>query len=660
MSVTAAARTEKKPELVELARLALAELHADGLVIVDERTTPARLAAHEGSAADLLAGDLRGLPRPASGDDGCDVVIVDHGDLLVASAPVTFEQDGPVGVMHAAFTGDRPDDQQVRRLLRIFARHAGLLLAYTTLLRAADRDEARAARLTKLDELAFSGDVDALTDRVTELVAPTIGATASCITTWDEDRDILRALPHAFGATDRSLPASITGPASNPQSLASRVFITGRPYMTNVARADPGLHQAYVERFKLDRVLAVPLSYGARRIGVLILANKPTPFTFADVHLAHSVTPRIAMAVELARSFERLRIQQRLESIVADAAVAVATGRPVEDCLRPAFRSLCDATDSSVVGLIPLEGPSMLWHQSEVPEHLEDRLMDDARALAQRSVGAFPQSVGDPGWAALHAPVALYGKRIAALSVLRRTGEPFHSYEAAAVSRLANITALAWATERYQHQLAEIARLRERERIADELHDRVAQILFAAQLGLDSMLEADGDVVLDRQRIREIGGLLTKGDTAIRDVIDHLSADPDATVARRLRLEVEGVEEEFGVAIHVEIDDEQAVNAARRAVADCLVRVAREGSVNAAKHAGPCRITLKAGTDSNGRLRLTVLDDGLGGTPPQRCDESHGLRNLRRAVRDAGGTLRLTQGGSTFGTRLTAVFPLEA
>ena len=54
--------------------------------------------------------------------------------------------------------------------------------------------------------------------------------------------------------------------------------------------------------------------------------------------------------------------------------------------------------------------------------------------------------------------------------------------------RFAKLTALAWATERYQQQRAELARTEERARIADDLHDDVAQMLFAAQMSLDSVL----------------------------------------------------------------------------------------------------------------------------------------------------------------------------
>lgn len=485
------------------------------------------------------------------------------------------------------------------------------------------------------------------------------GATAACITVWDEDRDILRALPGAFGSSNRDLPASITGPVSNPGSSAARTFTTGRSHLSNSASGDPDVLQGYVALFKIDRMLCVPLTSGTRPIGVLILANKPTDFTQEDVTAVEAAAPRIATAVELARLFARMRMQSRLEAILADAAVTIASGRSVGDALLPAFQSLTAVMEATVMALFARDGRSpLIWRRGPRDELLERRFVMDASLLTQRSAGAFPQAAGDPGWAALHAPVELYGEHTATLSILRRNGEPFGSDEAKALSRLANITALAWATERYQHQLAELARARERDRIGEELHDRVAQILFAAQLGLDSILEGGEGPADLRHRIAEVRALLTKGDSAIRDVIERLESKPGEGLSRRLRLAVEAVEEEFGVAVHVDIPDEAAVNRAAKDVADCLVKVAREATTNAAKHAGPCRIFLRLDMKGADRIVIQVVDDGLGVLEGARTSGGRGMRSLRRAAKDAGGTLRVSRNHQGFGTCVSASLPM--
>jgi len=521
-------------------------------------------------------------------------------------------------------------------------------------------------RLPDLDEVLSVNDlpllpdaVKAITGRVQQMMQPLTGATNAGITVWDEERRILTALPGAFGASDEVVAASMTGPITNPRSATSRVLTTGQPFMTNCASGDPGILQPYVEIFDIHRILSVPLSNGSRRIGVLHLVNKPTDFTADDIAATERVTPRIAIAVELAVSIARLSAQQRLEGVLTSVAVAVASGEGVEDGLLPAFHQLAEVTSASLVALIPPDAPPLICRRGASDSELERRVIADGRTFGSRSHGAFPRAVGDPGWAALHVPVELHGRRTATLAVLRRNGEPFTAAEEDVMARLAALVGLAWASEQYQRQLAEIARLQERERIADELHDRVAQILFTAQLGLDTMLERPDTAPEDRQRLLEVRQLLVSGDIAIRDVIHDLARVPGSHLGRRLRLEVQAVEDEFAVVVHTEIPDDDVLAPIPRTVADALVKVAREGTVNAAKHAGPCRIALTVRVDAT-HVSLSVLDDGLGRSEEADRDAArrHGFAALRGAVEDAGGMIRAEGSDGGFGTRLVGRFVL--
>jgi signal transduction histidine kinase len=648
-----------EPEIAAIARLALAEFSADGLLVLDERPQPTRVVAGEGPAAASFGVAVADLPSLAAGSDST-VVVTNRGGSCVLSTTLDIGDGEPIGTMHVIYADEAaaPTGDQVRGLARAFARHIGLVLAHGALRTESDRREAIDDELVALDNLACTPHaIGEMTALVNEIVRSQIGSAAASIIVWDEETDVLRALPGAFGLEAGELQASVSGRVANLHRSSARVFATGQPYMSNSAGQDPGVLRAYADRLQVDRILTVPLNTGGRRTGVISLVNKPADFTVRDIAAVERIAPRIAMAVELARTIARLRTRQRLDAILATTAVSIATGQGVEACLLPALEQWCAVTDASLAALVPLSNPPLIWRARRADQALESRLIDDARTLEHRSAGAMPKTVGDPGWAALHAPVELSGERIATVSALRQTGEPFGPVEAEALGRLASLSALAWATEGYQRKLAELAGMRERERIADELHDRVAQILFAAQLGLDSMLESDDGTVIDKERITDIRALLTKGDSAIREVINRLGTVPKTGLARRLRIEVEAVESEFGVAIHVEMPDDELVNPIRGSVADCLVKVAREATVNAAKHAGKCRIGVNLDVQAEDRVVLTVLDDGLG-APDGIGTGRHGIGSLRRAVRDAGGTLRISRLGTGFGTRVTASFPI--
>jgi len=629
--------------------------------------------------------DLVAVSRLAMSELGADAVLVEcGGEVAILGGPADDELLAAVrrgGDGRVMSTGDgvravhvlhrtAPDDpDRCRELLEAFTRHIAVMLGRDASRQDPERPDPDRDGVLAVDDLPLLPDaVTAITGRVAEMMQPLTGATSAGITVWDAEHGILRALPGAFGATDDVVAASVTGPVTNQRSATSRVLTTGQPYLSNRASGDPGILQPYVEIFEITRILSVPLNNGGRRIGVLHLVNKPTDFTTDDITATERVTPRIAIAVELALAVARMSAQQRLEGVLTAVAVAVATGRGVEDGLLPAFRQLADVTAASLVALIPPDSPPLLCRRGVRDPGLEQRVIADGRTLGPRSHSEFPRTAGDPGWTALHVPVELRGRRTATLAVLRRSAEPFTVAESDVVTRLAALVGLAWATEQYQRQLAEIARLQERERIADELHDRVSQILYAAQLGLDTLLERPDHAPEDRRRLVEIRRLLVGGDVAIRDVIHDLARVPGTHLGRRLQLEVQAVEEEFGVVVHTEIPDDDALAPVPRTVADALVRVAREGTVNAAKHAGPCRIALTVWVDQES-VGLSVLDDGLG-LPQTRWlrlrgsdgdpdgSRGHGMAALRGTVEDAGGSIVTESPDGGFGTRLECRFAL--
>jgi signal transduction histidine kinase len=81
--------------------------------------------------------------------------------------------------------------------------------------------------------------------------------------------------------------------------------------------------------------------------------------------------------------------------------------------------------------------------------------------------------------------------------------------------------------------------------------------------------------------------------------------------------------------------------------------VCAEALTNIAKHAAASRVTV-AITAADGRLRVEIADDGVGGADPAR---GSGLRGLADRVETIGGTLRV-ESTPGHGTRLAAEIPL--
>ena len=583
-------------------------------------------------------------------------IVLSHGFASVLVAPVEAEGKR-LGAIYAFKREPRSFARE--KLIATFARQAAIAMNRDrSRLDAATAGRGRS--LAALDELVLATHNFAELARAIErAVTPLFEAEKTGIMVWDERREVLQMVGGSFGASEEvalSCQVNVLDPTSN----SARVFTTGRAYFTNDARSDPGIMQEYVTAFGIEKLLSTPLTLAGRPIGVLHIANPAGDFGVDDLEEAEALTPRIAGVVELARTLFRLRRQQRLEEILSQVAVAVASGESVTDFLNPALKGVGRAVGASFLALVPNEGEPAIWRHGASP--LEEVVLEEVRRKpGMRAYVVGPQKAGDPGWAVFYAPVHLHRQRVGTLAALRTRGEPFARDERRAIVRLANLAALSFATERYQQQRAELARLQERQRIADDLHDDVAQILFAAQLNLDAILEREPEDVATSSGVERALGLLVRADTEIRKVIHRLSNPTSPDFDQRLAAVVDGVEQEFSVAIHTQFSQEavEIANRLRRPPADSLIKAAREALVNAAKHAGPCRVSVQLSLTERDRLLLTVMDDGVGAPRRSATDAGHGLASLRRTLDDHGGCLRVGRAPAG-GTKVTASIPIPA
>jgi len=93
-------------------------------------------------------------------------------------------------------------------------------------------------------------------------------------------------------------------------------------------------------------------------------------------------------------------------------------------------------------------------------------------------------------------------------------------------------------------------------------------------------------------------------------------------------------------------------------VEHAILRVTQEAIANAARHAGPSRITVSLATDGE-RAGLEVADDGRGfDVTAPREREGLGLHTMRDRVTELGGLLTVESSPGA-GTRVRARFPLR-
>jgi signal transduction histidine kinase len=180
-----------------------------------------------------------------------------------------------------------------------------------------------------------------------------------------------------------------------------------------------------------------------------------------------------------------------------------------------------------------------------------------------------------------------------------------------------------------------LAVLSDRERIARDLHDTVIQRLFAVGMQLQAVALTGGPELGDRLRasVKDV-------DDTIRDIRATIF-ELQTQAGQTLRGDLHTLAREY-VPILGYTPTVRTSGPLDTVVPDVLheqlLPVLREALSNVARHAAATRVEVEVVVDAD-RLRLTVLDDGVG--LGEDVHES-GLRNARDRARLLGGDLELT------------------
>ncbi len=205
----------------------------------------------------------------------------------------------------------------------------------------------------------------------------------------------------------------------------------------------------------------------------------------------------------------------------------------------------------------------------------------------------------------------------------------------------------------------------ERQRIARELHDTVAQHLVGIGMNLEwCRRHPDGVPSEVATRLGRSQSLARTALGQIRGAIFELTGpERDTTpvgAALRALCRRMSVPDQLACAVEVAGPDATLTGD----VAEAVLGVAREALYNVVRHSGARNAWVRLSVGS--LVRLTVSDDG-GGDPAvvrrflttggRRTLEHHGVANMCTRVREVGGTVRVSARRSG-GIRLTATIPL--
>ncbi|HSB70554.1 MAG TPA: ATP-binding protein [Candidatus Methylomirabilis sp.] len=202
----------------------------------------------------------------------------------------------------------------------------------------------------------------------------------------------------------------------------------------------------------------------------------------------------------------------------------------------------------------------------------------------------------------------------------------------------------------------------ERKRVAVELHENIAQCLFALGMSLSLARRAEAAPSLAVQRIFSEGlELLQQSTQSIRAICSllHPALLDDLGLRAAIEWHVEDFARRSGIAVTLDIPPDLGGLPAEHELA--LFRIMEEALTNVRRHSGSPKATVRVFHDAS-EVGLEVTDEGHGMLPAEAAAgaaaQGAGIPTMRERARGLGGRLEILSG--TKGTSARAVLPISA
>lgn len=503
---------------------------------------------------------------------------------------------------------------------------------------ADERD--RTAFLLEASEAAGSSlDLSVVLPPVARNLMKILGQAHCSIYLWEDSEALFRPRVAIGEIAEPRLKAALRESLDPQRELIAREAVSAEGISTYSATSDYhlgghsfaalGIASATVVPFRLaDSVVAFALALGMDPGA----GSDPRALDLA-VGIANSVAPAVANARTFAEVRKRLGESERLK----EAAEALLEMKGLEDLAEIICReaeTLADAKGSAVV--LTQEGavPMLTFRHGDVEGLGERDLLD----------GDFrPAGV----W---RLPLAVRGHVLGTLFLLpRETGLERETRRL--LSGFADQAAIAIQHALLHRRDEELAILRERQKLAHELHDSVTQSIHGVTMYAEAagrLLDV-GEIRRTTEILRELRDAALQSLREMRMLVFELRPTllEEEGLAAALQARLSAVEDRGGLATDFVA---RGVKSPPVRHAEALYGIAKEALNNVLRHAGASRVSVRL-QQSDSILILEITDDGAGfETSTVGSKGGLGLQGMQERAASIGAHLSLI---STPGTGTT-------
>jgi signal transduction histidine kinase len=267
-----------------------------------------------------------------------------------------------------------------------------------------------------------------------------------------------------------------------------------------------------------------------------------------------------------------------------------------------------------------------------------------SRAIDEGQAIAAPESLtSDPSMSGAVIPMTIRGTVVGLVAVERR-GQPWGGDELMQLSEAADTEAVRLEAALLFDEVRSLATAEERQRLAREIHDGVAQEVASLGYLIDDInAHAPAEVTPQLTALRsEVSRIISELRLSIFDLRREIG--PGASLTSVLADHARHVGATTGIAVHLELSEAPA--RLRPGVESEILRIAQEAIANARRHSKARNLWVTCLVDAP-EVYLRVDDDGRGLLPPR--DDSFGLSIMQERAERAGCQLSVNDrpGGGT-------------
>jgi PAS domain S-box-containing protein len=200
--------------------------------------------------------------------------------------------------------------------------------------------------------------------------------------------------------------------------------------------------------------------------------------------------------------------------------------------------------------------------------------------------------------------------------------------------------------ETNQQRLALLAEMRERNRLAQELHDTVAQALgyLNLKIGMTYTMLASDRVDAAKANLQELKQVISETYTDVREEIFNLRAKllSGLSFMEMLDRYIDKYRRFYNLDIQLAQEAEATLFEFPAEVSSQLIRTIQEALINIRKHAHVETATIRLSQEDD-HIQISIEDKGQGFDPSQAAEKtsSFGLQIMRERVESVGGSLKI-------------------